>query len=348
MFQHRTLYLYLLILSLPLILRLPSPVVAQEHVTLNPVADTFVDSGYPDSNFGGQVHLRVGDTQGVVILPLPPVSQGPGLNYAYLKFDLSSIPKDAKIAGASLHLYSFLVPETYKIGVYYVADNTWTENTITWNNRPPFDNSSSVVATVSKPMEWTSWQIGDMVQKALPSGALSITLKAQGRYQSSFVVFFSKDQVMGVFQENLPKLVVLWTVPDNVPPTISNVKHEPASPSSDDSVKVTATILDDKSGVGAVFLQYSIDNGATWTRVTMSPTSGALYQGVIPKQKDWTKVIFYIEACDKANNIAKSDTMVYDVKMPLMTMVLIALAIVAVVMAIIALPIIRALRRRVA
>ena len=94
-----------------------------QTTTLNPVADSYVDSANPTVNHGTSTQLRV---------------DGSPLVYSYLKFDLSSVP--GTITGLTLQ-----VQATSSSGAGYavrsVSDSTWGESTLSWNNAPPIGSS---------------------------------------------------------------------------------------------------------------------------------------------------------------------------------------------------------------
>ncbi|NNC14913.1 DNRLRE domain-containing protein [Corallococcus exiguus] len=109
---------------------------ASTTVTLTPVADSYVSPDGPDSNFGNHGTFIVNR----------------GYAEAYLRFDLSSLPANAVITAASL---SALAYDGYAYGgdgnVYtsFVANDSWQEMGITWNNRP---------APAATPVgEWFLW-----------------------------------------------------------------------------------------------------------------------------------------------------------------------------------------------
>ncbi|RKI47813.1 DNRLRE domain-containing protein [Corallococcus sp. AB049A] len=104
-------------------LSVPALALASTTVTLTPVADSYVAPGAPDSNFGNHGTFIVNRE----------------FAESYLRFDLSSLPEDAVITSVSL---SALAYDGYAHGgdgnVYtsFVADDSWQEMGITWNNRP--------------------------------------------------------------------------------------------------------------------------------------------------------------------------------------------------------------------
>ena len=94
-------------------------------ITLNPTADDYIDSANPTVNHGASAQLRV---------------DGSPLVYSFLKFDLSAVP--GTVTGLTLNVYA-----TSSSGVGYavrsVADNSWGESTLTWNNAPPIGASDA-------------------------------------------------------------------------------------------------------------------------------------------------------------------------------------------------------------
>ncbi|MCY1041579.1 DNRLRE domain-containing protein [Corallococcus sp. bb12-1] len=105
-------------------------------VTLTPVADAYVTPDAPDSNFGLNTAWIVNRQYA----------------QAYLKFDLSSLPANARITSVSLTAQAY---DGYAYGgdgnVYtsFVADDSWSETGITWNNKPAASGTPSG--------EWFLW-----------------------------------------------------------------------------------------------------------------------------------------------------------------------------------------------
>lgn len=96
----------------------PSPTPTPIIVVLNPVADSVVSAGAPDVNFG--------------TLPKLMTSASPAHN-AYLRFDAGSV--SGTVLDATLRLYA-ITGSTVGYTVHGVADTTWGETTITYNNAP--------------------------------------------------------------------------------------------------------------------------------------------------------------------------------------------------------------------
>ncbi|PTA44496.1 DNRLRE domain-containing protein [Micromonospora sp. RP3T] len=91
---------------------------AAAAVTLNPVADAWVDASHPTVNAGRTASLRVDAVPRQV---------------AYLRFEVADVATDPT---AVLRLYVETASST-GVDVHPVADNNWDENTITYGNAPP-------------------------------------------------------------------------------------------------------------------------------------------------------------------------------------------------------------------
>jgi hypothetical protein len=94
-----------------------------------PVDDTFAYSGEPDTAHGSLSGIATGYTY-----PHPEAGW-----ISYLKFDLGSVPNNEVITGATLNLYKFIAGAGYaQLGtnLFRFANDSWTENTLTWNNQP--------------------------------------------------------------------------------------------------------------------------------------------------------------------------------------------------------------------
>jgi len=179
------LLLFLTLLLMPLSPR-PSAetVIGSTTVILYPIADAYVNSSDPDANYGSATSLEVQWY----------------LSYAYLMFDLSSIPSNAVILSGELELQldylSWSVGDS--IGVYRSIDTSWTELGITWNNKPGFAPEATSTVRFTSYWYWLpmycGWNVTVDVQAALSAGKLTEVLKwsALGDYAS----FSSKEGPM--------------------------------------------------------------------------------------------------------------------------------------------------------
>jgi hypothetical protein len=97
----------------------PTPSPASSVVVLSPIDDAYVAEGSPSANFGSDVLLQT-DT-------------GPVFE-SYLKFDLQSLGGPS-ISSATLRMW-VMNASTSPNQIKNVSDNSWTESTITFANKP--------------------------------------------------------------------------------------------------------------------------------------------------------------------------------------------------------------------
>ncbi len=161
---------------------------ATSKVTMYTTGDSYVDSSNPDTNFGSADRLNV--------------TANSVLAYSYLKFDLSGIPSDANIVNATLRVYwyekggSVYGMPSDEIGVFLCSDNSWGEQTITWNNKPALVSSPTSVWSLSliEYHGYQSWDITQDVKNALQSKSITEVLKFNVKHgDDGFMVFQSKE-----------------------------------------------------------------------------------------------------------------------------------------------------------
>jgi len=104
------------------------------------------------------------------------------------------------------------------------------------------------------------------------------------------------------------RTVELFLIGDTQPPTIDTPSHKPQQPLPTDTVKVSANVTDDLSGVHDVILSYRTNISLTWTNVTMTYNSTSfLYEGSIPTQLLGTNVTYMITAHDNVGKQTVND-----------------------------------------
>jgi len=92
-----------------------------------------------------------------------------------------------------------------------------------------------------------------------------------------------------------------FTAIDPYPPNINWIKKSPRTPSSSDTVTISANVTDDGSGIATLMLRFKIREGKS-DSVVMSLWSQDVYIVEIPPQMSGVEVKYYLEACDKAGN----------------------------------------------
>ncbi len=92
-------------------------------------------------------------------------------------------------------------------------------------------------------------------------------------------------------------MLATYTVSDGFTPFIYDVTQSPTNPENNDTVIISATILEDNA-VNSAMLFYRVNVNASWTTVPMSLLSGNNYFAQIPAQAVGTVVEYYINVTD--------------------------------------------------
>lgn len=150
--------------------------------TLTPTGDAYVYNQTPAAHYGSDLTLSVfhrdSDDQ---------------TQRVFLKFDLSSIPADETVVAATLHLYAigFHTFGPMDTALHFVSNDSWSENTLTWNNMPAYDNKLDLKESETWNFvypngtpQWGVWNLfglgGAWVQTGgLSDGFLSLLLKGE-------------------------------------------------------------------------------------------------------------------------------------------------------------------------
>jgi len=111
-------------------------VVEATTILLEPVADAYVSWDYPNTNYGTETKLTVGEKDYAGYVP-------------YLKFDLSAIPPCHAIFSAKLHLYAYEVSSyAPEVRLQMVFDDSWQETEITGANAPGSYYEKTTIVTI--------------------------------------------------------------------------------------------------------------------------------------------------------------------------------------------------------
>ncbi len=152
--------------------------------TFVPVADAYVSSVYPTTNYGTSTVLKA--------------QSGSPTTTSYLRFNVNGIV--GSITKATLRLYTSTSSATgYQLRS--VSDNTWEENQVTYNNAPGF---GSVVST-SGSFASNAWVSVDVTSLITGTGVFNFAVTTAS---TSNMSFRSRDAA-----SNQPQLIVQTSVP---------------------------------------------------------------------------------------------------------------------------------------
>jgi acid phosphatase type 7 len=143
-------------LSLALALAAAMPALAGAATTVfNPVADSYVSSSSPNTNYGTSTHLR---------------AQGSSPTYrSYLRFDVQGL--SGQVTGAVLRLSPLA---SQAVDVRGVSDSSWGETAIKYSNAPPVGDVAATSGTAyALPPQWLPINVSSLVQG---NGAISMAL----------------------------------------------------------------------------------------------------------------------------------------------------------------------------
>ena len=196
------LFLFGIILTFGLLLIIPNIVGIQREATISTIAskDTYVDTYYPTSNYGGVDYLQTGfGIFGDII-------------EAYFYFDFSDKPSSFIRAEISLDFWA--VYETANFTVCLIEEE-WNELTMTWINNKP---SKSQV-------------LGHIIVSSNDIYTIDITSLVAGRTAISICVYIDIDNYVDeyayitsregyYFAEDAPQLI--WTYMETAEITITN------------------------------------------------------------------------------------------------------------------------------
>ncbi len=149
-------------------------------VTITAAADAYVRSNQASSSFGSGSTIQGYNSFGTVYQP-------------YVRFSVGTLPSPP--VSATLRLFATDASATTG-GVYRTANATWTENGLTWNNRPA-TSGAQVAPSGSAPLN--SWVEFDVTAVVTGPGEYSFTLTGA---TADLVAFSSRQGV------NPPQLVI--------------------------------------------------------------------------------------------------------------------------------------------
>ena len=129
--------------------------------TLAPIADTYVQSDTPTTNYG--------------LVNRIPVDASP-VRQIFLRFDLSGLSAPVQSAKLRIHVSSLADSQSPRGGsVALVNDNTWSETGMTYNNRPTsWGTNLATLGAVNR----NTWYELDVASAITPGGQLSLGLRS--------------------------------------------------------------------------------------------------------------------------------------------------------------------------
>lgn len=220
--------------------------------------DTQVKSTAPTTNYGSDTALRI--IQGGEFIPRYSV---------YIKFNISSIPLGQTIDNATLYLYAYAVYDAnLNILIKQVSNQTWTEETITYNDKP---STGSIIneTYVNTYNQWWSWSGTPWVsnQYGLGNSNISFYLYNDTNVLTGYY-FYSKEYATDTTLR--PYLNITYSAAgDTTAPTFSS--YNANTTIANVPVNFSLVITDEIGLSGYIF---ETNNTGTWVNTTWFNVTG--------------------------------------------------------------------------
>ena len=173
-----------------------------QQTTLAPLQDAYVRNG----DYAAITH---GTTDAAVLASKVNAAATAGYDrQSFLRFDVSGV---SNISAAVLRVYGKIEDtrvSNLPIGVYAVANTTWTESALTWNNKPATGTTALQSTVVTDSVgRYYSWDITNYVQTEKAAGRNNISLALlSGTGADPRVIWRSKEAGL-----TAPQLVISST-----------------------------------------------------------------------------------------------------------------------------------------
>ena len=175
-----------------------------EYCAITPTYDTYVDNNNPNTSYGGQKDLYIGDAR---------YNEPAKICRTYMMFNLNSVPAGKPIVAAKMNLRTWGVGSNPKIvgKTHYLPNNSWNES-ITWNTAPTGYNASATdTQTVASSANWYSWNVtSDAILARSGSGYLSEVLISSTEGTHQWAAFSSKEE----YNSNFRPYLEVWYDPN--------------------------------------------------------------------------------------------------------------------------------------
>jgi poly(beta-D-mannuronate) lyase len=193
---------------------------AAQTYNLTPVHDAYVRDGVNASTTFGTTDPTV------LVTKLNPTATTGNNRHTYLRFDLSGV--SGTVSSAVLKLYGKIDDNrasNVPISAFAVSNTTWTESTITWNNKPATGASLETTTVTDSIARFYTWDITDYVQAELAAGRTQISMALiSGIGTDPRITWNSKET-----GSNPPQLIVNASTPTSKAPVLETNSEDAVS-----------------------------------------------------------------------------------------------------------------------
>lgn len=178
------------------------------------IEDSFVSSIKPDTNYGSNYQLKMGRIR----QENAPENEYTGEYLSYMKFNElpDNLWNNSYITNASLNLHVFDSLSSTNINLYKVTSN-WTQNTVTYNNRPTIDNNMIDYESVTRNnVGYHTWDITNLVEEWYkdPDSNFGFMLESPSIYMYPNLIYSS--DYTGQVPVGYPYMTIEYTPLSNV------------------------------------------------------------------------------------------------------------------------------------
>jgi hypothetical protein len=182
------------------------PTITLNESNAGNVADSYVKSGVPTTNYGTSAYMDV-----------QTANVGDGNDRAFLTFNLSALNQYigvgvANITDAELRLYIIHIPAASRTLQAYNVSNSWTETGITWNNQPAADTLQQAIAGGTTNNVWLQWAVTNAAIASYAQANQNMSIMIRDSSESSATTYYyrfpSKENTTA---EQRPQLIITYT-----------------------------------------------------------------------------------------------------------------------------------------
>ncbi|WP_373862740.1 DNRLRE domain-containing protein [Listeria newyorkensis] len=266
------------------------PVYIDPSVQLKKVTDAHIASAYPTTNYSGSKLWDAG--QGEYTMSVGQYDGTTGINYAYIKPDVSSLAK-ASIESATFKAYAtwHYYPSTPNLVKLDEVKSAWTPAGVTWNTKP---TATNIAETNVGRDQWASFNVKDTVQAwaqgtRVNYGFMMHTTNTQG---------FWKKFTATETGTNVPYLEVTYTYAKPAKATVTTTSN--GSGTGTGYMDLAWNAVPGATGYKVIisngynYQQFPVGNVTTWTSKgkKMFPTQAELDEGEFDFHTDGKGVEF--------------------------------------------------------
>lgn len=201
------------LLVVPVQIWLDSCCAVESNVIIQPsIEDTFVNSMYLQHKYAEEPHGYLWAIFAGNMYIEYDSFKGYGSSRVYIKFNITSIPLDAKIISAELCLYMYDSPKTSQEFEAYRVLSEWNEHNLTWINQPDFVKKSASITTIQPTLsgKWICWEVTEDVRmwhsRSANNYGTMIKIKNEVNASDQVASFYPSEALQ---QEQLkPKLTI--------------------------------------------------------------------------------------------------------------------------------------------